>query len=645
MASRSEIECLYNAPDSRTLDLTRQACIAGCRLQVNNGGDYVENFSTVCDAQRDSSSLDCNVLGEGIANASLCDVVQAEAATELNTLSTITCNNGTCSEQFNFVYRCVDALNFCEESSGGEKVMKNPSELMANSLCEAQLGFPQLGTRLCASEPTGCTELLPNQLFSFGASDGADRELDLLGTRLSSLFCEPVELPEGVRAADDDSVLEAEFGVLDQGVFDMLATDSAGHDMSQIDGGLAQDAEADAYVSDASIESDTSFDAGDQPDGAIEDQYCDRIEACLSAGAACDLFVELLGETETVARRKFDRECEREFSQEDFYRLRAQLLLTLNDRYSSGEDCADTIAQHEFCVTHDNQYEDDQRFGILADHTPEMMAAGCSNALLSLHSRSGMTEDVSLSELFSGGTSQECAVSGNQPPTECFVLCEPHCALSRSCDDGQQCARYEWVPVVGRCENAFCGLNEQVISGECVRCSEGQTNAAGDLRSAGDTECDGTVCGENEYVFEHRCLPCDDNLNTNAPHDAAGDDTDCVDLGICAMDNGGCDANATCTDSDIPGEEPTCACKDGYEGDGQTCTDINECNVNNGGCGAKRRCANAADSGADPICGECLPGYEDDGSGTEIARTSMNVTRIMGLWCQQTLRRWRQTGE
>ena len=37
MASRSEIECLYNAPDSRTLDLTRQACIAGCRLQVNNG--------------------------------------------------------------------------------------------------------------------------------------------------------------------------------------------------------------------------------------------------------------------------------------------------------------------------------------------------------------------------------------------------------------------------------------------------------------------------------------------------------------------------------------------------------------------------------------------------------------------------------
>ena len=117
-------------------------------------GNYVDNFSTVCDAQRDSSSLDCNVLGEGIANASLCDVVQAEAATELNTLSTITCNNGTCSEQFNFVYRCVDALNFCEESSGGEKVMKNPSELMANSLCEAQLGFPQLGTRLCASEPT-----------------------------------------------------------------------------------------------------------------------------------------------------------------------------------------------------------------------------------------------------------------------------------------------------------------------------------------------------------------------------------------------------------------------------------------------------------------------------------------------------------
>ena len=169
---------------------------------------------------------------------------------------------------------------------------------------------------------------------------------------------------------------------------------------------------------------------------------------------------------------------------------------------------------------------------------------------------------------------------------------------------------------VGRCENAFCGLNEQVISGECVPCLEGQTNAAGDLRSEGNTECDGTICGENEYVFEHRCLPCDDNLGTNAPHDSAGDDTDCVDLSICAMDNGGCDVNATCTPSDIPGDDPICVCNDGYEGDGQTCTDIDECLVKMAAAAPTQRVANAADSGADPICGECLPGYEDDGSGT-----------------------------
>jgi len=40
----------------------------------------------------------------------------------------------------------------------------------------------------------------------------------------------------------------------------------------------------------------------------------------------------------------------------------------------------------------------------------------------------------------------------------------------------------------------------------------------------------------------------------------------------CAVNNGGCDANATCTN--VTGAAPTCACNANYSGDGQTCDSL-----------------------------------------------------------------------
>ncbi|MBI5611139.1 MAG: hypothetical protein HY902_19860, partial [Deltaproteobacteria bacterium] len=63
----------------------------------------------------------------------------------------------------------------------------------------------------------------------------------------------------------------------------------------------------------------------------------------------------------------------------------------------------------------------------------------------------------------------------------------------------------------------------------------------------------------------------------------AGDGLTCADVNECSSNNGGCSANATC--SNTPGSF-SCACKAGFSGDGKTCTDINECATNNGGCSA-----------------------------------------------------------
>lgn len=72
----------------------------------------------------------------------------------------------------------------------------------------------------------------------------------------------------------------------------------------------------------------------------------------------------------------------------------------------------------------------------------------------------------------------------------------------------------------------------------------------------------------------------------------------------CANNNGGCDANAVCADSLNPLTASTCTCRTGFvwvhliriliiqSGNGYTCSDINECLVKNGGCDANATCTN-----------------------------------------------------
>ena len=48
--------------------------------------------------------------------------------------------------------------------------------------------------------------------------------------------------------------------------------------------------------------------------------------------------------------------------------------------------------------------------------------------------------------------------------------------------------------------------------------------------------------------------------------------------GSCAVNNGGCDANATCTQ--VKRNQVSCSCKAGFQGDGLACTPVSTCTTN-----------------------------------------------------------------
>ncbi len=89
-------------------------------------------------------------------------------------------------------------------------------------------------------------------------------------------------------------------------------------------------------------------------------------------------------------------------------------------------------------------------------------------------------------------------------------------------------------------------------------------------------------------------------------------ETTCVDRNECLTNNGGCDANADCTNT--VGSR-TCACKAGYSGSGTTCVVADPCLMNNGGCPAYRTCTNM---GGSPICATV--------SGTLVTKTIASKT-------------------
>jgi hypothetical protein len=110
----------------------------------------------------------------------------------------------------------------------------------------------------------------------------------------------------------------------------------------------------------------------------------------------------------------------------------------------------------------------------------------------------------------------------------------------------------------------------------------------------------------------------------SCPNGTTGDGVTCTDINECDANNGGCDANATCTNAASSGDAPSCTCNNGYQGDGQDCNDVDECAANNGDCHVNASCTDAPQAGDDPIC-MCDYGYDGDGqSCTDIDECATN---------------------
>ena len=97
------------------------------------------------------------------------------------------------------------------------------------------------------------------------------------------------------------------------------------------------------------------------------------------------------------------------------------------------------------------------------------------------------------------------------------------------------------------------------------------------------------------YAVSVKTQPAGNTCSVSTGSGTAGtsDVTDvavsCADVDECQTSNGGCSANATCTNTD---GSRTCACNTGYSGNGVTCADVDECLSNNGGCDANATCTN-----------------------------------------------------
>lgn len=97
-----------------------------------------------------------------------------------------------------------------------------------------------------------------------------------------------------------------------------------------------------------------------------------------------------------------------------------------------------------------------------------------------------------------------------------------------------------------------------------------------------------------------------EDAQTDAPPTDGGQAD--VDAGrSCAVDNGGCHADAVCSKSS---GAVVCSCKPGYAGDGGACSDVDECETDHGGCSPNATCANTIGG---RTC-TCDPPFAGDGT-------------------------------
>ncbi len=136
------------------------------------------------------------------------------------------------------------------------------------------------------------------------------------------------------------------------------------------------------------------------------------------------------------------------------------------------------------------------------------------------------------------------------------------------------------------CIPPLCGPDERVADGQCVACSGSDINVAEDNPRGPDTTCDGPRCPTDYRVEAGACVPCAALEINGAGDDPAGADTSCDPIEFpvdrpsapnpsptgCAVNNGGCDVNATCSEA---GETIECQCRPGFVGDGISCQAVN----------------------------------------------------------------------
>lgn len=176
------------------------------------------------------------------------------------------------------------------------------------------------------------------------------------------------------------------------------------------------------------------------------------------------------------------------------------------------------------------------------------------------------------------------------------------------CDSNATCANAPGVRT--------CTCNAGYV-GDGLTCSLASAN---ECLVAGTCQCSpGFVRSGGTCVDVNECLTgnggCDTNATcTNTPGSRtcacnsgwSGSGVVCADVNECLTSNGGCDASAGCTNT--PGSR-TCACNSGWSGSGVVCTDVDECLTDNGGCNTNAACSNTQGS---RTCA-CNPGYVGTG--------------------------------
>ncbi len=173
--------------------------------------------------------------------------------------------------------------------------------------------------------------------------------------------------------------------------------------------------------------------------------------------------------------------------------------------------------------------------GCTYDRVDTVCAAGCANAMCTADPCSGVTCNTPPApSCLSTTTRQFFATAGVCSSGNCS-----YSAMTETCTAGKTCQGGQCVTVQASCTTANCASG--CCSGTACIPYSGQSTSS---------------CG----TAANMCLACSSGYTCTTGA--------CTDINECAVNNGGCNSHADCTNT--PGSR-TCACKAGYFGDGITC--------------------------------------------------------------------------